>query len=108
MTEAIYAGASDGYDNLFARATRLFIPALLRAGRVAPGQKVLDVATGTGAAALAAADLVGQSGSVTAGDISPSMLEAARRNLKDTSIDLRLIDGQALYQLSAMPSRKAV
>ena len=44
MTEAIYAGASDGYDNLFARATRLFIPALLRAGRVAPGQKVLDVA----------------------------------------------------------------
>ena len=96
MTEAIYAGASDGYDELFARATRLFIPALLRAGRIEPGQRVLDVATGTGAAALAAADLVGQSGSVTAGDISPSMLDAARRNLKDASIDLRLLDGQAL------------
>ena len=60
MTEAIYAEASDGYDELFARATRLFIPALLRAGQIAPGQKVLDVATGTGAAALAAADLVGR------------------------------------------------
>ena len=101
MTEAIYAGASDGYDELFARATRLFIPALLRAGRVTPGQKVLDVATGTGAAALAAADLVGRAGSVTAGDISPSMLEAARHNLKDTSIDLRLLDGQALPFLDA-------
>jgi ubiquinone/menaquinone biosynthesis C-methylase UbiE len=96
MIEAIYAGASEGYDDLFARTTRLFIPALLQGARIAPGHRVLDVATGTGVAALAAAERVGRSGSVTAGDISPSMLEAARRNLKGTSIELKLVDGQAL------------
>jgi ubiquinone/menaquinone biosynthesis C-methylase UbiE len=101
MTEPIYAGASEGYDELFARATRLFIPALLRAARVAPGQRVLDVATGTGAAASAAADAVGPSGSVVGGDISSTMLDTARRNLKGRPITLKLLDGQALPYASA-------
>jgi hypothetical protein len=64
MAEPIYAGASEGYDELFARATQLFTLALLRAGRIMSGQTVLDVATGTGIAARAAADVVGPSGSV--------------------------------------------
>jgi ubiquinone/menaquinone biosynthesis C-methylase UbiE len=96
MTEPIYAGASEGYDELFARATRLFIPALLRAARIAPGHRVLDVATGTGIAASAAADAVGPSGSVVGGDISSTMLETARRNLKGRPVTLDLFDGQAL------------
>ena len=85
MSEPLYLGAAVGYDELFARATRLFIPSLLRAAHLAPGQNVLDVATGTGAAAQAAAEIVGRSGSVTAGDISPSMLDAARSNLRGTA-----------------------
>lgn len=96
MAEPIYAGASEGYDQLFARATQLFIPALLRAAHLAPGQAILDVATGTGAAARAAADIVGPTGSVIAGDISPTMLEAARRNLAGFPIRLEILDGQAL------------
>jgi ubiquinone/menaquinone biosynthesis C-methylase UbiE len=96
VTESIYAGASEGYDELFARATQLFIPALLRAAHIASGHRVLDVATGTGAAARAATDLVGSSGSVIGGDISPSMLEAARRNLKGLPVKLEVLDGQAL------------
>lgn len=96
MAEPIYAGAAEGYDELFARATRLFIPALLRAARIAPGHSVLDVGTGTGAAARAAVGLVGPSGSVIGGDISPTMLEAARRNLKGLPIMLEILDGQAL------------
>ena len=96
MTGPIYAGASEGYDELFARATRLFIPALLGAARAAPGQRLLDVATGTGAAAAVAADLVGPSGSVVGADISPAMLEVARRNLKSQPIMFELADGQAL------------
>lgn len=96
MTEPIYAGASEGYDQLFARATQLFIPPLLRAAHIVSGQAVLDVATGTGAAARAAADVVGPSGSVIGGDVSPAMLEAARRNLKGLPVALVILDGQAL------------
>jgi ubiquinone/menaquinone biosynthesis C-methylase UbiE len=96
MAQPIYAGASEGYDQLFARATQLFVPALLRAARVVSGQAVLDVATGTGAAARAAAELVGPSGSVIGGDVSPAMLEAARRNLAGLPVTLAILDGQAL------------
>jgi ubiquinone/menaquinone biosynthesis C-methylase UbiE len=96
MTEPIYAGAAEGYDALFARTTQLFIPALLRAAGIVPGQSVLDVATGTGAAARAAADIVGTSGSVIGGDISPAMIATARRNLEGLPIRLEVLDGQAL------------
>jgi len=96
MVEPIYVGASEGYDALFARATGLFIPSLLSAARLGNGQRVLDVATGTGTAARAALAVVGATGSVAAGDISPSMLEAARRNLRDLPISLDVLDGQAL------------
>ena len=74
MSEPLYSTTSEGYDALFARVTRLFIPALLQAARIASGHHVLDVATGTGAAAQAAAAIVGPAGSVIGGDISPSML----------------------------------
>jgi ubiquinone/menaquinone biosynthesis C-methylase UbiE len=96
MSEPLYSATSEGYDALFARVTRLFIPALLQAARIAPGHDVLDVATGTGAAAQLAAAIVGPAGSVIGGDISPSMLNVARRNLQGTGIGLELFDGHAL------------
>jgi SAM-dependent methyltransferase len=52
---------------------------LLDLGRVRRGQRVLDVATGHGEPALSAARLVGPSGEVVGIDISPAMLEVARR-----------------------------
>jgi ubiquinone/menaquinone biosynthesis C-methylase UbiE len=96
MAEPIYAGGAEGYDELFTRVTQLFIPTLLRAAHIAAGRAVLDVATGTGAAARAAAELVGPTGSVIGGDISPNMLEVARRNLSGLPITLKVLDGQAL------------
>ena len=54
MSDPLYAGAAVGYDELFARATSLFIPSLFRAAHLTPGQNVLDVATGTGVVAQAA------------------------------------------------------
>lgn len=44
-----------------------------------PGQHVLDAATGTGFAALAAARVVGSTGLVAGVDVSPGMLSEARR-----------------------------
>ena len=94
--EPLFAGTAEGYDELFGRVTRLFIPALLRAAEIGAGYRVLDVATGTGAAAEAAAALVGSTGSVMAGDISPHMLEIARQNLTGTGVELHCIDGQEM------------
>jgi ubiquinone/menaquinone biosynthesis C-methylase UbiE len=57
----------------------------------------LDVATGTGIAALAAAKIVGESGRVAATDVSPSMLDRARERLATFSnASFSVEDGQAL------------
>ncbi len=51
---------------------------LLELARLQPGEAVLDVATGTGHVALAAASAVGERGNVVGLDLSPRMLEQAR------------------------------
>jgi SAM-dependent methyltransferase len=66
-----------------------FVPALFqpwsaivaRAAAICPGQRVLDVACGTGVLAVAAADLVGITGSVTGLDAGAEMLAVARRKV---------------------------
>ena len=96
MSVSLYQSGAAGYDELFARVTRSFIPALLQAAQISAGHRVLDVATGTGAAAQAAAELVGPSGEVIAGDISNAMIEVAKRNLEKLPIRVEQFDGQAL------------
>ena len=96
MIEPLYKSGAAGYDELFAGVTRSFIPALLQAAQIFAGHRVLDVATGTGAAAQAVAELVGPSGEVVAGDISSAMIAVAKRNLKELPIRFEKFDGQAL------------
>ena len=89
--------AAAGYDRAFGRVTTHFVPFLLRAAHVTPGMRVLDIATGTGLVAEAALGTVGASGHVTAADVSPAMVEKARRRLGDTTnVSLAVEDGQAL------------
>src|SRR5688500_18408669 len=74
-----------------------FVPLLLRAARLAPGMRVLDIATGTGSAAEAAAEPVGPSGHVVAADISPAMVGRARARLgARDDLSFAVEDGQAL------------
>ena len=96
MTETLYVGGASGYDQMFARVTQAFIPVLLDAARISSGQHILDVATGTGAAAKAARDLVGAGGEVSAGDISSTMLDVARRNPENGGIKFEQFDGHKL------------
>ena len=63
--------AAAEYDRAFAHVTAHFMPFLLRAGHVAPGMHVLDIATGTGLSAEAALDAVGPTGHVTAAVVQP-------------------------------------
>ena len=70
-----------GYDQIFGFASREFVPTLLRLAQLAPGHRVLDVATGTGIAAEAASGVVGPMGFVIAADISVPMLDQTRKRL---------------------------
>ena len=96
MTETLYIGGATGYDQMFARVTEAFIPVLLDAARIAAGQRILDVATGTGAAARAARDRAGPSGEVIAGDISATMLDVARDKSENAGITFEQFDGHKL------------
>jgi ubiquinone/menaquinone biosynthesis C-methylase UbiE len=70
---------------------RLFLPALAGpwaarvadAAQLAPGDRVLDVACGTGAVTREALQRIGPGGAVTGLDCSPEMLAVARRKLPD-------------------------
>ena len=89
--------AATAYDRAVAHVSAHFLPFLLRAGRIEPGQRVLDAATGTGIATEAALAVVGPGGHVTATDASPAMVDRARQRLAGSSnTSVAVEDGQSL------------
>jgi ubiquinone/menaquinone biosynthesis C-methylase UbiE len=81
MSGHSYGQGVSGFDRTFGLRMREFVPSLVRLARAAPGNRVLDIATGTGNAAEAAVAAVGPSGHVTAADDTPAMIEQARKRL---------------------------
>jgi SAM-dependent methyltransferase len=72
---------------------------LVELAQLAPGQRVLDIATGIGEPAVTAARRVGPAGRVVATDISPHMLEIAAERVAGeglSNIELRESDAEAL------------
>ena len=97
MSDRFSGAGAAGYDRGFGSISRQFIPALLRAAHAGPGCKLLDVATGTGAAAEAAAEVIGPSGSFVATDLSSEMLDRARERLQMVpNVSFSVEDGQSL------------
>lgn len=86
----------DAYEGWTGRWSRLFVPAVISAAKVAPGHRVLDVSTGTGEAALMILPTVGASGIVVGADIAPAMALGARDRLNNRSFCPIAADGQAL------------
>jgi ubiquinone/menaquinone biosynthesis C-methylase UbiE len=89
--------AAAAYDEQMRRVTQQFAPFLLSAARLAPGHRVLDIATGTGLAAEIAVGSLGPTGHLVAADISPAMLAKARERLGGrANVSFAVEDGQAL------------
>src|SRR4051794_6395273 len=85
LKEHAYGKGVGGFDQTFGFRMRQFVPTLIHMAQLAPGQRVLDIATGTGNAAAAALDIIGPAGHVTAADDTPLMLAEARKRLESRS-----------------------
>jgi SAM-dependent methyltransferase len=87
---------ADKYERVFVKVSRRFAGHALRLAGVRAGQRVLDVAAGTGALTLAAA----RAGcAVEAIDFSPTMVERLRARVAEAGlpgVTVRQMDGQAL------------
>ena len=96
---SVFDAVADGYDN---QAMRFFSAAadrLIDTLKPEPGQKVLDIATGTGVVATSCAQAVLPGGQVAAIDLSVSMLEKAiakARNLGLGNIEFFNMDAANL------------
>jgi SAM-dependent methyltransferase len=84
------------YERWTGRWSRMFVPMVIAAAQIARGDRVLDVSTGTGEAAIVALKAVGASGLVIGVDIAPAMLTSARERLNDAAFQPVAADGQAL------------
>jgi arsenite methyltransferase len=64
-------------------------------GRLQPGERVLDLGSGAGTDSLVAAQMVGDSGSVTGIDMTPEMLGKARSAAKQMGAsNLEFVEGE--------------
>jgi len=83
------------YEDLFVPTLfSQWVETLLDCAGVDEGQRVLDVACGTGVVARAAARVVGPNGLVSGIDLNPAMIQVARE--VDPSIDWRVGDAADL------------
>jgi SAM-dependent methyltransferase len=83
----------------FERAAQVVNDRLVALANVRAGNRVLDIATGSGEPALTAARAVGQSGRVVAVDMSPGMLAIARERIDAaglTNVDLVESDAESM------------
>ncbi|MEG3878094.1 methyltransferase domain-containing protein [Microcoleus sp. herbarium7] len=81
----LYTRKSQNYDNSDWHLQ--IAQRLVEYGRVSRGQQVLDIATGTGHVAIAAAQIVDAQGRVIGVDISPGMLDAARNKAQKLNLN---------------------
>jgi ubiquinone/menaquinone biosynthesis C-methylase UbiE len=95
---ALFDRLAPSYDNVGVTYFTAFAQRLVDLTGVRPGEHVLDVGCGSGAATFAAAEAVGRDGRVTAIDLSPAMVErtaadATARGLPH--VDVRVGDAEA-------------
>lgn len=95
----IFNQVAAGYDHAALRFFPFAADRLVVRINPVPGAKILDIATGTGAVALAAAQAVGPQGRVSAVDLAETMLDHLQEKIVKfgvRNIDLHVMDAAAL------------
>jgi SAM-dependent methyltransferase len=64
-------------------------------GRLEPGERVLDVGCGAGTDSLVAAQMVGPRGHVVGIDMTPEMLDKARRGAEELGANVEFVEADA-------------
>lgn len=98
-TAQLFDRLAAGYDTPALRLFPFCADRLVDQLRPRPATKLLDVATGTGAVAVSAAQALGPRGRVTGIDLSESMLDRAAANIEKmalTNVDLHAMDAGQL------------
>jgi ubiquinone/menaquinone biosynthesis C-methylase UbiE len=93
----LYSGRSTTYDN--GTWHPQIAHRLMEYADIRPGQKILDLATGTGMVAIEAVQIVGDEGYVIGIDISTGMVELARQKVAAlglNNIEFQVADAEAL------------
>ena len=79
-TGQLTRGAAEMYEDFFVPALfQQWTTRLIAAAEIRPGQRVLDVACGTGVHACSIAECVGLTGSAVGVDVNENMLAVAKR-----------------------------
>jgi SAM-dependent methyltransferase len=97
---ASYDDVGEAFDRFAERFTGPLAERLVSLAGVRPGERVLDMGTGTGIVALRAAAAAGPAGRVLGIDLSPGMLEKAREKARTLGLcdrlEFRRADAEAL------------
>lgn len=95
---AIFDRVADTYDRVGVPWFTPIAKHLVDLAAPRPGERVLDIGCGRGAALFPLAEAVGPTGHVTGIDLSAGMIEATRTDVTDrglTNVDLQLADASA-------------
>lgn len=91
------ANPAENYELFFVPAIGAPLArSLTRLAAIQPGERVLDVACGTGIVARLAAEQVGAAGTVAAVDVNPGMLAVAQTLQPDMSIEWHEANAEAM------------
>ena len=92
----LYSGIAGSYHQYAPKAFGGFIEPLMEMAGLQKGQRVLDLGTGTGQVALAAARLVGDSGKVIGLDIAPGLIKKAKEQAEISGLSwVEFVQGDA-------------
>ena len=99
--ESISNSLQEAYENVYDNVKALRKPAerLVEYAKLAPGQRVLDVACGTGLSTMPAAVVVGNMGRVIGIDITEKYLDVARKKAASaglSNVEYRMGNAEAL------------